>query len=836
MSKPIPGRSALEASLSIDRLCDEFEQAWRQFRNPKIEEFLDRVDAPLRSRLLGQLLTLEFDLLKSRPEFSAYAKRFPEYRTDLTRVFEELDLMDWRGSQFGHFQIEREIARGGMGVVYLAHDQRLDRQVALKLLSRERRADSKWLRRFRREARLASSLNHPNLLTIFEIGEDRNTPYIACEYVDGHTLRESLAGRSIPLAQLVDYAIQIAGGMLAAHQAGIIHRDLKTDNVMVRRDGLLKILDFGLAKECENPELLLSRSGSITGTVHFMSPEQARGRELTTATDVFSFGVVLFLAATGQLPFQGQSTTDVLASILNDQPEVSSSHELDARFQLLIFRCLDKAPERRPGFSEILDDLRQFEDGSRRHPGSAAIEVPPTGENPGPMTSTGVTAPSPTRLEQEPSGIRYAHSGDVNIAWQEIGSGPIDIVFVMGWVSHLDWFWKDPSFAQFLQRLATFARVILFDKRGTGLSDRVPVDELPDLETRMDDVRAVMEAAGSQKAVLCGVSEGGPLCALFAATYPQKTLALTMLGSYSRRLWAEDYPWGPTDDVRSKFLSDIAANWGGPLGIEERAPSMAKDKLFRDWWASYLRMGASPGAAVALTKMNAQIDIRPILPSIHVPTLVLHRSGDRCLRVEEGRYLAEKIPGAKFVELPGEDHLPFVGNSEQVLTEIEIFLTGLTGGSHADYVLATVLHVKFTAGSQSADVPPPSPAEQFRKMVEREVTLFRGNNVFFDSSGLRATFDGPVRSILCARAISRLAERLQIAVRCGLDTGTCHIDHSGIYGPAVDSAGRIASLAPDSNVWISGTLRHLIAGTELQFEQLEQSYENSDLFQLVEST
>ena len=244
-----------------------------------------------------------------------------------------------------------------------------------------------------------------------------------------------------------------------------------------------------------------------------------------------------------------------------------------------------------------------------------------------------------------PGPVQYARSGDVNIAYQVCGSGPVDLVFVMGWVSHLEYFWKEPSFARFLTRLASFSRLILFDKRGTGLSD--PVTHLPTLEQRMDDVRAVLDAVGSRHAVLLGVSEGGPMCSLFAATHPAQTDALIMIGTYARRLRAPDYPWAPTRAQREAFFKEIVDNWGGPVGLAERAPSMANDPAFRDWWASFLRMGASPAAAIALTRMNAEIDVRHILPTIRVPTLVLHRTGDRCLLVEEGRYVASLIPNAR---------------------------------------------------------------------------------------------------------------------------------------------------------------------------------------------
>ncbi len=288
-------------------------------------------------------------------------------------------------------------------------------------------------------------------------------------------------------------------------------------------------------------------------------------------------------------------------------------------------------------------------------------------ESPKPALPAGPSA-SPPRLP-----IQYARSGDLNIAYQVLGSGPIDLVFVMGWVSHLECFWTEPSFARFLRRLARFSRLILFDKRGTGLSDRTA--GLPSLEERMEDVRAVLNAVGSRRAALLGVSEGGPMCSLFAATYPEKTEALIMIGTYARRQRAADYPWGPTPEEHDAFCRDILEHWGGPVGIETRAPSVAADPAFRDWWAAYLRMGASPAAAVALTRMNAQIDVRHVLPTIRVPTLVLHRTGDRCLLVEEGRYVASLIPSARYVELPGDDHLPFVGDQDALIGEIERFLT-----------------------------------------------------------------------------------------------------------------------------------------------------------------
>lgn len=284
---------------------------------------------------------------------------------------------------------------------------------------------------------------------------------------------------------------------------------------------------------------------------------------------------------------------------------------------------------------------------------------------------------------------RYTKSGDVNIAYQVVGDDiddkKPDLVFVMGWVSHVEYFWTHPRVASFFQRLAAFSRLILFDKRGTGLSDRITT--MPDLRQRMDDVRAVMVGAGSSEAFVMGVSEGGPMSALFAATFPERTKGLVIYGGYARRTWAPDYPWAAKPEAREGFFRDIEQNWGGVVDLDTIAPSEMNDPSFCDWWATYLRMSASPGAAVALAKMNTNIDIREELAAIRAPTLVLHRSGDRDMNIEEGRYLARHIPGARFVELPGIDHLPFAGDQEPVLREIEQFVRDVSvresGKSHA---------------------------------------------------------------------------------------------------------------------------------------------------------
>ena len=429
-----------------------------------------------------------------------------------------------------------------------------------------------------------------------------------------------------------------------------------------------------------------------------------------------------------------------------------------------------------------------------------------------PVTAVGRSEPAPAGDAREVTPgavprVRYAHSGNVNIAYQVVGSGPVDLVFVMGWVSHLEYFWNEPSFARFLTRLSSIGRLILFDKRGTGLSDAVPVSQLPSLEQRLDDVRAVMEAAGSERAVLLGVSEGGPLCSLFAATYPEKTEALIMIGSYARRLWDVDYPWGPTREERDAFCDAIVAEWGGPVGIEIRGPSKASDPAFREWWASYLRMGASPGAAVALTRMNADIDIRNVLPTIRVPTLVLHRRGDRCLKVEEGRYLASSIPGATLVELEGEDHLPFLGDQDAILQEIEQFVTRTHVRATAGHVLSSVATV--TCGGTGGDL------QLLRQVFDREVAWHRGCVLVDDDSRLVGAFDGPARAVQCASATVTIAARLRIAARAGVHIG--EVNPAAREGLIIEQSAALAGAAAPGEVIVSRPVVDLLSGSGLEF-------------------
>jgi pimeloyl-ACP methyl ester carboxylesterase/DNA-binding NarL/FixJ family response regulator len=426
---------------------------------------------------------------------------------------------------------------------------------------------------------------------------------------------------------------------------------------------------------------------------------------------------------------------------------------------------------------------------------------------------------------------RYAKSDGLNIAYKVVGHGEIDLVFVMGWVSNIDLFWSEPHFARFLDRLASFSRLIVFDKRGTGLSDR-PV-ALPTLEERMDDVRAVMDAAGSEQAALFGISEGGPMCALFAATYPERTRAIVIDGGYARRINDRDYPWGRSEAEWQRFAAHMEAHWGDDVLLDVRAPSLRHDPEFREWWSTYLQMSASPGAAAMLSRMNSRIDIRDILPSIRVPALVMHRTGDRSILVGNGRYLAEHIPHARYVEFPGNDHLPFVGDqTDAILDEIERFLTGASPTPAATRVLATILSVEVvSAMGMAAHLGDDAWQELCRRHlaeVRSTIDEYRGRQLTRTTAGFTAAFDGPARAISFARSLMERAHSLGINLRAGLHTGECNASDTEMVGLAAQIAPRVMMRADAGQILVSSTVRDLVAGSGLEFEAIDRPLAVSD--------
>jgi class 3 adenylate cyclase len=399
---------------------------------------------------------------------------------------------------------------------------------------------------------------------------------------------------------------------------------------------------------------------------------------------------------------------------------------------------------------------------------------------------------------------RYAKSGGVNIAYQIVGDGPFDLVLVPGFVSHLELDWEEPGSAHFLHRLASFSRLIRFDKRGTGLSDR-PAG-LPDLETRMEDVHAVMDAAESERAALFGYSEGGPMCVLY--------------GSYAKRHGPDqDYPWAPTRAEREEYAERIERDWGWEADAQRMCPGA--DEAFARWWAARARAAASPGAAGALIRMNSAIDVRAILPAISVPTLVLHRTGDRDSRVEEGRYIASHVEGARFVELAGDDHMPTL-DPDQVVDEIEEFLTGARPAPDPDRVLATVLFTDLVGSTERAgELGDQRWAELLARhhvAVRRELQRFRGREIDTAGDGFLATFDGPARAVRCAVAVREALHGLGLEMRAGVHTGECELLGEKVAGIAVHTGARVAGMAAPGEVLVSATVRDLVSGSGLAFQ------------------
>jgi len=427
-------------------------------------------------------------------------------------------------------------------------------------------------------------------------------------------------------------------------------------------------------------------------------------------------------------------------------------------------------------------------------------------------------APPPPPRSRRDAPIRYARSGDLNIAYQVTGDGPVDLVLVPGFVSHLERDWDEPRHAGFLDRLGQLARLIRFDKRGTGLSDR-PSD-LPDLEARMDDVRAVMDAAGSRRAVLLGYSEGGPMSILFASTYPQRTRALVLFGAFAARVRSPDYPWAPTEAEREASARRVESDWGLEEVMRDMCPSA--DEAMARWWGRRGRDAASPGAAKALIRMNTRIDVRAVLPAVRVPTLVLHRRGDREVTVEEGRYLAATIPGAQFVELSGIDHFVAI-DPDQIVDEIEPFLAGLGEPETEAPAVASVVAV-------DAERAPDVPAELFgdmrwtRDAILGEVARrYAGELLRAPGHGALLIFDGPARAIRAGLdLVARFAD-VGLSGRAAVHSGPVARDGERGEGDAGSVAERLVGLAGPDEVLVTGATRSLAEGSELRFDRREEA-------------
>ena len=417
---------------------------------------------------------------------------------------------------------------------------------------------------------------------------------------------------------------------------------------------------------------------------------------------------------------------------------------------------------------------------------------------------------------------RYAKTADgVHVAYQVVGSGPLDLIFANSWCSHVEFSWTRPAIVRFYEALSSFCRLILFDKRGTGLSD--PVSGVPTMEDRLDDMRAVLDAVGSRRTALLGTSEGACACIMFAATYPERTSAMVLFSPFVVGLADEECPWAWTPEFWDLLRNAMETSWGTPdgSGVEFAAPSLASDETAREWYAHYWRSAVSPGAAVALLEVNTQIDIRPVLPTVRVPTLVLHRTEEAWINVNYGRYTAARIPGANLVELPGTDHYPWEEDADEVVGEIEEFLTGARSHRDDDRVLATVLFTDIVESTQEAiqvgDRRWRELLDAHDDMVRRQLERFGGREVKSTGDGFLATFDGPARGIRCAHAINAGARRLGIRVRAGLHTGELERRGDDVGGIAVHIGSRVAAQATADEVLVSSTVRDLVAGSGIGF-------------------
>jgi pimeloyl-ACP methyl ester carboxylesterase len=412
---------------------------------------------------------------------------------------------------------------------------------------------------------------------------------------------------------------------------------------------------------------------------------------------------------------------------------------------------------------------------------------------------------------------RYAKSGNVHVAYQVFGRGEIDLVFFPGFVSNIETYWEEPSFAHWLNKLAGFARVITFDKRGTGLSDRV--ESLPTMDERMDDVRAVMDAAGSQKAAVFGLSEGGSLAILFAAHYPERCRALVLWGAF-----AKFSSWFATPEKLERFFEYVEKDWGTGANLNAWAPSKKDDPVFRAWFARRERTAASPAAAIALMRMNSMIEISGILPYVHVPTLVIHRTQDPVVNVEGGRQLAKSIPNARLLEVPGIDHLPYLGDdSDQLIDEVAEFLTGVKPATGGDRILATVLLTDIVDSTKRAEAMGDRRWRELldahNAIIRRELTRFRGVEVNTTGDGFLATFDGPGRAIHCSLSLIPAMRPLGIEIRAGLHTGEVEVGKNDVRGIAVHVAARVAAQAQASECLVTRTVKDLVAGADIRFTE-----------------
>jgi pimeloyl-ACP methyl ester carboxylesterase len=546
------------------------------------------------------------------------------------------------GELVDRYEILGLIGQGGMGSVYRARDTRLERVVALKLL----RTPDHWPR-LEREARTLAALTHPNVVVIHDFGVHDGRPFLALELLEGVTLRDRLREGRLPIDRAVEVAAAVLSGLAAAHDLGVVHRDLKPENLFLSSGGPPKVLDFGLAKRLpamgDPTQHTRTQAGVVMGTASYMSPEQVRGEEVDARADVFSFGAVLWEMLTGRQAFSAPTPVEAMHRILREEPA-----PLD--------ECVPGVP---PPIAAFVEKCLAKSRDDRFPSGGAAAQALATARAPG-ASEEPVRAPRPV--------LGYARSGSKHLAYQTFGQGPY-VVLLPGFVSNIEQLWDDPDSARFLRELGRIARVTMFDKRGTGLSDRLPADEPAMLDQLVEDLRAVADVAGAARPILLGASEGAQIAIGFAATFPERARALVLLGTF---------PTTSPDFARDGLMPFAGEGfWGTGRSIDFFAPSVASDEGKRRWWARYERGSASPGALATHIRAMPMIDVRPLLERVRAPTLFLHRRDDALAPLRSARRMAERVPGARFIELPGTDHFMFFGDTRGMLDEIRTFIAAL---------------------------------------------------------------------------------------------------------------------------------------------------------------
>ncbi len=625
-------------------------------------------------------------------------------------------------SVFDDYVLLSPLGSGGMGHVYLGHDEVLDRRVALKFIAADRPSESARAR-FLREARAIARLVHPNVVSVYRIGEVEGRPYLAYEFVPGTSLDQ--LPRPLPWRDALRIGAGIAGGLSAAHRAGIVHRDIKPSNVMITSAGAVKLLDFGLARLDKGssssawPALSFAAdraplaggetavlvdatpprpsalpldptagapgyetaAGLFLGTPAFMAPEQWRGHPASMRSDVYSTGLVMFSLLSGALPFEGLTGDDLaraiqertipsLVDLVPDVPRTLSS---------VVDRCLKRDPrDRYETATELSEALSQLESLLFREP----TEPPARDLVSAPAVGAWAREDAPRPLEVEGrraaasaeslGPIRYVENAGTSIAYRTFGAGPIDLVLALGGLSHLEAAWQCPSFEGFVRGLGAFARVILFDKRGSGLSDRGAGE--PTIEEHAGDVRAVLDATRTRRAVILATGDAVPTAVQVAVSWPDRVRSLALFGGAARLLGASDFPAGLDPAAFDGHLHDIRATWPETDMLRREAPSVADRADVRAWYASYLRAAASPGNAELTLRALGHMDVRRLATRVSVPTLVLRRERDPIVSAELAHDLVSRIPGAELATLPGGDHLPFFGEAASLVAEVEAFV------------------------------------------------------------------------------------------------------------------------------------------------------------------